>query len=209
MTVDQTAAFAAFAFVMAATPGPSNTLLTATAAQVGIVRGIPALLGVALGMALLIFAVSVGLGAVLTSVPAILVVLRVAGAAFLLWLALHIATSDTMATSSPNPSVRSVGLRAAAAFQWINPKSWLAAASAAAFLTPTATATSTNASTSTIPQSLTLAAIFAGVALPSCFAWLAFGAALHRLLRGPKAQRTFNLAMSTLLALSAVALLLT
>ncbi len=201
MTVDQTAAFAGFALVMAGTPGPSNTLLTATAAQVGILRGIPALLGVALSMAALIFAVSLGLGAVLAATPAILLVLRIAGAAVLLWLAYQIAAAPTHAHTPSGLPTRPAGFLGAAAFQWVNPKSWLAAASAAAFLTstgPSATA-----------QAATLAAIFFSVALPSCFVWLAFGAVLHRLLRSPSAQRAFNLTMAALLAASALALFLT
>ena len=39
MTLDQIIAFAIFTIVAAGTPGPSNVLLTATGANVGIVRG--------------------------------------------------------------------------------------------------------------------------------------------------------------------------
>jgi threonine/homoserine/homoserine lactone efflux protein len=54
MTQDHALAFIAFSVAAAGTPGPSNTLLTATAANVGVVRGLPALAGVAVGMAALI-----------------------------------------------------------------------------------------------------------------------------------------------------------
>jgi threonine/homoserine/homoserine lactone efflux protein len=38
------------------------------------------------------------------------------------------------------------------------------------------------------------------VAVPSCFPWLAFGAALQRVLRSARAARAFNAAMGALLA---------
>jgi threonine/homoserine/homoserine lactone efflux protein len=223
VTAQQALAFAGFALVMAATPGPSNTLLTATAAQVGVVRALPALFGVAVGMATLILVVSLGLGALILATPAILLALRLAGTAVLLWLAWQIATSpvppptssaraaapavsSAPATlphvSSAPAAVRRVGFAGAAAFQWVNPKSWLASVSAATFIDYTAGA-------NTAVQAATVALVFVCVALPSCFPWLAFGAALHRLLHSPRAQRTFNLTMGLLLALSSLALLFT
>ncbi len=204
MTSEQTLAFIGFALVMAGTPGPSNSLLTATAAQVGIVRGLPALLGVAVGMAALMFSVTMGLGALILATPMIVLLLRIIGAAILAWLAFQIATSSLSVhtdASSDSAPPRPVGFATAAAFQWVNPKSWLAAASAAAFLTPSTLSAPVHAGV--------LAAIFVAVAIPSCFAWLAFGAALHRILRSPDAQRTFNHTMAALLAVSALTLLLT
>jgi threonine/homoserine/homoserine lactone efflux protein len=56
-------------------------------------------------------------------------------------------------------------------------------------------------------QSALLGGLFFVAALPSCFVWLAFGATAQRFLRGPRARRTFNLALGALLALS-VALIL-
>ena len=41
-------------------------------------------------------------------------------------------------------------------------------------------------------------------ALPSCFPWLAFGAALQRYLRTPRARRVLNTAMAALLAASVI-----
>ena len=46
MTSEQAVAFLLFAVVAAGTPGPSNLLLTATGANVGVLRGVPCLLGV-------------------------------------------------------------------------------------------------------------------------------------------------------------------
>src|SRR6266851_3166382 len=81
----------------------------------------------------------------------------------------------------------------AAAFQWVNPKSWLVCASAAAtFLDHRAG--------SALIQSLAFALTFVVAALPSILPWLAFGAVLQRWLRSERARRIFNLAMGGLLA---------
>jgi threonine/homoserine/homoserine lactone efflux protein len=46
--------------------------------------------------------------------------------------------------------------------------------------------------------------LFVLVALPSCFLWLAFGAAVQHVLHSLRRLRIFNIAMGVLLALSIV-----
>src|SRR6185436_20659193 len=100
-------------------------------------------------------------------------------AAMLWWLAWKIATAGRAHAS---PSAKPVGFAGAAAFQWVNPKSWLVCASAAAtFLDRQAG--------SALGQSAALGLVFLAACLPSCFPWLAFGAAMQRVLRSPRAFR--------------------
>src|SRR5579863_9356783 len=122
MTIGQAVAIFTFSVVAAGTPGPSNTLLTATGANVGVVRGLPTLVGVAAGMALLMFVVAFGLGAVILDNPAVLIAVKWSGAAVLCWLAWKIATSRGTGVASGS---RPLGFLGAAGFQWVNPKSWL------------------------------------------------------------------------------------
>src|SRR5215470_6472624 len=129
MRPEQAIAFFVFSVAAAGTPGPSNVLLTATGAQVGVLRGLPCLLGVALGMAVMMFTVAFGLGSVILGHPAILRVVQWGGAAMLCWLAWKIATARP---GGHEASGKPVGLMGAAVFQWVNPKSWLVCASAAA-----------------------------------------------------------------------------
>jgi threonine/homoserine/homoserine lactone efflux protein len=44
--------------------------------------------------------------------------------------------------------------------------------------------------------------VFLAACLPSCLPWLAFGAAMQRALRSPRAFRVFNGVMAALLAAS-------
>jgi threonine/homoserine/homoserine lactone efflux protein len=194
MTLEQAVAFFVFSVVAAATPGPSNALLTTTGAHVGVVRGFPTLLGVSAGMGLMMFVVAFGLGTVILDNPFVLTAVKWCGAAVLCWLAWKIATAGrpSAATSS-----KPIGFVGAAAFQWINPKSWLVCASAAAtFLDQRAG--------SAFGQSAAFGLTFVLASLPSCFPWLAFGAVLQRLLRTERTLRVFNIAMGALLAASVI-----
>jgi threonine/homoserine/homoserine lactone efflux protein len=192
MTLEQGLAFFLFSVAAAGTPGPSNTLLTATGANVGVLRGLPCLLGVSLGMGLMMFLVAFGLGSVILRHPLVMEGVKWCGAAVLCWLAWKIATAGRAGADTTGPPV---GFLGAAAFQWINPKSWLVCASAAAtFLTEGAN--------SALAQSAAFGLTFVLASLPSCFPWLAFGAVLQRVLRSERARRMFNGVMGALLAAS-------
>jgi threonine/homoserine/homoserine lactone efflux protein len=182
---------------MAATPGPSNALLTATGATLGLRRGFSCLLGVGLGMASMMFVVAFGLGSIILDHPAVLAAIRGCGVIVLLWLAWRIATARPEPAGS---GVRPLGLLGAAAFQWVNPKAWLACASA------TATFLNRRAG-SALAQSVSIALLFLAACLPSGVPWLAFGAAMQGWLRSERAFRLLNLALGTLLATSAAVML--
>src|SRR5271166_7140039 len=107
MTREQAIAFFAFSVAAAGTPGPSNVLLTATGAAVGVLRGVPALLGVAIGMACMMFLVTFGLGSVILTTPILLVGVKWCGAVVLCGLAWKIATAGR---GGAGTGVRPVGL---------------------------------------------------------------------------------------------------
>ena len=194
MTLEQAITFFAFSIAAAGTPGPSNVLLTTTGANVGVLRGLPALLGVAIGMALMMFTVAFGLGSVILNHPIVLKGVKWCGAVVLCWLAWKVATASR---AGPATGGKPVGLIGAAAFQWVNPKSWLVCASAAAtFLHEGAVGA--------LGQSAALGLLFFIAVLPRCLPWLAFGGILQRLLRSERAFRLFNVAMGALLAASVI-----
>jgi threonine/homoserine/homoserine lactone efflux protein len=193
MNAEQALAFVLFALVAAITPGPSNIILASTGAAVGVRRGIPCLVGVAAGMGFMMFVVALGLGSLVLEHPFILTALKWCGVGFLLWLAWKIATAGH---GHAMESRQAIGFWKAAAFQWVNPKSWLVSASAvAAYL---------HADAGALAQSVAFGLLFVLVALPSCSVWLAFGASLQQFLLTDKAVRGFNIAMGTILAASLV-----
>jgi len=155
---------------------------------------IGAVAGVAVGMGALMFVVAFGLGSIILGIPLLLTAVKWTGAAVLLWLALKIAMSHGISADNP---ARPIGFVGAAAFQWVNPKSWLACTSAAAAFVDQSRGRADL-------QAATIALLFVLAAVPCCFVWLAFGAAVQRALRSERALRTFNIAMGVLLAASVV-----
>src|ERR1700730_1602958 len=190
MTTERAIAFVLFAIIAAITPGPSNIILTSTGAKVGVLRGLPCLCGVAIGMGLMMFLVAFGLGSLVLEHTVTLHGLKWGGMGVLLWLSWKIATAGR---SNATLDKAFVGFWGAAAFQWVNPKSWLVSASAVG------TYSHANAG-SAVVQSLYFGMLFILAALPSCFVWLAFGATVQRFLHTERAWRIFNVVMGTTLA---------
>ena len=197
MTSDQSIGLLVFALVAAITPGPSNVMITATAAAVGIRRGLPCALGAAVGMAILLFAAALGFGRLVAAAPEILAAAKWCGAAFLLWLAWRITTAGR---STAGGAARPVGFLGAAAFQWVNPKGWLVAIGAAGTYLPAA-------ADSPLRQALVFATLFFVAAFPAMLVWLLFGALLQRFLAEDRSARIFNAAMGLMLAASVIVML--
>ena len=197
MILEQAIAFLMFSIVAAGTPGPANVLIVATAARVGVLRGIPCMLGVSIGTGLLLGIVALGLGSLVLNRPTLLTVMNIAGALFLLWLAWQIATAptDNSAEAERNP----VGFFKAALLQWINPKSWTVAVSAAG------TYLNQEAGSPWL-QAVTFFVLFVAGAIPACSLWLGMGAVMKNWLRTSAAKRRFNISMGVLLAASIVVL---
>src|SRR6266702_5992204 len=124
-------------------------------AKVGVIRGLPALAGVAVGMGALMFVVAFGIGSIILGIPLLLTAVKWTGSAVLLWLAWKIAMSHGISADNP---ARPIGFVGAAAFQWVNPKSWLACTSAAAAFVDQSRGGAG-------VQALTLALIFVAVAV--------------------------------------------
>ena len=197
MSTDTLAALLLYAFVTSITPGPNNLMLLASGVNFGFARTIPHALGIGFGFLSLLFAVGFGLGAVLTAVPALHVVLKIAGSSYLLYLAWRIAMSRTMASDKP-ANARPITFLEAAAFQWVNPKAWVMAVTAMAVYTnPDAPFLSV----------VIIAVAFATVNVPSVSTWAGFGVALRGFLADPVRLKWFNIAMGVLLAATLVPML--
>ena len=197
MRLDIFYALTVFCFVSSITPGPNNLMLLASGVNFGFQRSIPHMLGVALGFALMVGLVGVGLDAIFSIFPALLPTMRYLGAAYLLWLALKLAMAGPVGDTENrgNP----LGFFGAAAFQWINPKAWVIAVSAL-----TAYAAISEDYTRSV---FVVALVFGLVTIPCIAAWVLFGTAMRRVLSNPLFVRPFNIAMALLLVASIVPVL--
>lgn len=192
MSVDVFLALLAFAFVSSITPGPNNLMLLASGVNYGFMRSVPHMLGIGAGFVLLLLAVGFGLGALLTAYPQLHLALKVAGGAYLLYLAWRIAMSRSMSAREGGTD-RPMTFLEATAFQWVNPKAWVMAVTAMAIYT------SPEAPFLTV---ILVAVAFGIVNLPCVSSWAAFGTALRGFLSDPVRLKWFNIAMGLLLVAS-------
>jgi threonine/homoserine/homoserine lactone efflux protein len=197
LSLETAAALAAYAFVMSVTPGPINIMLLTSGANFGFVRTLPQVFGVTLGFSTVIVATGAGVLAILTAVPALGIALKIGGCLYMLYLALRLAMS--VSTISTDDKARPLSFIEIAAFQWINPKAWIAAGSAVALYG--------NAADPWVSLAA-ITGIVAVVNLPSIAVWAGFGSVLKGVLAKENVARWFNIAMAVLLVASLVPVLL-
>lgn len=179
-----------YAFVTSITPGPNNLMLLASGVNFGFVRTVPHILGIGSGFLTLLLAVGFGLGAVLAAFPALHLALKIAGGIYLVYLAYRIATSRSFARDD-DVKAQPMTFLEAAAFQWINPKAWVMAA--------TGMAVYTNPDRPFLSVIL-ISVVFAIFNIPTVAVWAGFGVGLRSFLSDPARLKWFNIAMGLLLA---------
>jgi threonine/homoserine/homoserine lactone efflux protein len=194
----------AFATAMAATPGPNNVMVAASGATFGFRPTVPHILGVSIGFPAMLGVVVVGAAEPLRTWPWLHEALRWVGAAYMLWLAWHIATAEPVVASAEGRARaarrgRPMTFLQAALFQWVNPKAWVAAAG-----TVVTYITATGAGF--WAQAAVLTLVFLVTTVVCVAMWTGIGAGLARVLRSARAVRRFNVAMAGLLVLSLIPL---
>ncbi len=183
-----------FALITSITPGPNNIMLTASGANFGFKRTLPHVAGIICGMMLLNISVGVGLGTLFTQFPIVQQVLRVAGSAYLLYLAYKLLSFSSLGKVEDN--AKPFSLLEATAFQAINPKAWIMVISANASFSLTG-----DLYWWSVAMIVTLYAI---IGTPSIMLWAGFGQFIKRYLGQPTILRLFNMTMATLTALCVV-----
>jgi threonine/homoserine/homoserine lactone efflux protein len=190
-----------FAIVMAATPGPNNVMVTASAARFGLRRTVPHIGGVGVGFAIMLLLTGLGLGSVFVAVPLLRRALALACMVWMLWLAWVIARSvapgEAGGEVGESAAARPFTFLQAALFQWVNPKAWMVAV----------TVVATRATGGPVwVSAVVIALVFLFVTLPVVGTWAAAGHALGRYLTGSW-FRVFNVAMAILLVVSLLPLI--
>ena len=193
LSIQTLVALAAFAFVSAVTPGPNNLMLMASGTNFGFVRTTPHMMGVALGFALMVLLIGLGVGAVFAAVPGAMMALKIVSTLYLLYLAWRIASAAPPNLEQGASDARPLTFFQAAAFQWVNPKGWTMALTAVAVYVP--------AGDQILGASM-VALVFLVVNVPSVVIWATAGVQLRRLLHRPNAYRAFNVIAALLLVAS-------
>jgi threonine/homoserine/homoserine lactone efflux protein len=194
MSPSELAALLAYATAMAFTPGPNTTLSAAMAANHGLAHAMRFVVAVPFGWCLLLGASAAGLGTLVTAVPSLGAAIRVAGAAYMLWLAWRLAQRVPPAADGARTSL-DVGFGRGVALQFVNGKAWINA------LTIAATWIAVEGQVAARLAWVLPIAAFYGFA--SNFTYAAVGAALRRWLVQGDRLLWFNRALAVVLTATA------
>jgi threonine/homoserine/homoserine lactone efflux protein len=120
------------------------------------------------------------------------------------WRLATVTAAPTASTSqdddAPKSEARPLGVWAAAAFQWVNPKAWVMAVTAMSTYLP---------ARAQAIDVVALALLFGVINLPCVACWAGGGAALRRFLQDPLHLRIFNISMALALLASLYPMLVT
>ncbi|MBK8160448.1 MAG: LysE family transporter [Rhodospirillaceae bacterium] len=194
MTLQSLLPILLFAVVATTTPGAATALATASGASFGFKRSVPLLAGVGLGLATLAAAAASGLAGLLLAAPFLHLFLKIAGSAYLLWLATQIGRKGR-----PHPATdlaAPTSLVGGACLQWLNPKAWAMTLGAAASFATLASGPGELA--------LLLGTAFGLTGILSMALWCTAGLMLSRLLQSDLQWRVLNISLGLLLAISIV-----
>jgi threonine/homoserine/homoserine lactone efflux protein len=184
------------ALAIMGSPGPATISLTAAGSAYGVRRSAGYLAGIIAGTVVVLLAVATGITAALLAVPAVRPVLIAVSAAYILWLAYHIATAPPLAgTGDAEPPALAGGLLLGVA----NPKAWVAIAAVFASVRLTGQSVA-DAGSKTLVLTVVIVVINA--------AWLVAGASLAPLLASPGRARAVNVALAAALVIATAAAVL-
>ena len=185
-------AFVVFAAVMFFTPGPNNIMVLSSGLTYGFRRTLPHIAGITIGFAFMVGAVGLGFGTIFLAYPVLQTILKYAGAAYLIYLAVVIAMSEPVTPGQDNRR-GPMTFWGAAMFQWVNVKGWV-------MVIGTITA---YAGIASFPWNIVIQvalSLLLGVASTST--WTLSGSSLRSFMTSPRAVRAFNIVMAVLLLAS-------
>lgn len=180
-----------FSFVTSITPGPNNVMLFASGVNFGLSRTWPHAIGISVGFSTLLLAVGAGLGVMLQLYPSTFTAIKIAGGAYMLWLAWRISQSGPVEMKGSN--AKPLTVFEASLFQWVNPKAW--------FMAMVAMSTYT-AEGNYLLNVVIVTFAFCVINFPSITIWAGFGTLMRKFLQDPVILKVFNYIMALLLVIS-------
>ena len=189
-------ALISYYFVMFVTPGPNNAMLTASGIKFGFKKTIPHLIGIPFGHTIQITLVCFGLGNLFQKYPSIQVYLKWLCFIYLLYLGWKIIGSFSEYNKE---SGRPLKLYEAAFFQFINPKAWVVALTAATAFFP-------------VNENFYLATFFVAltaplICFPSICVWALFGSSIKILIKNANLKKIIEYFLAVLLFITAIIIL--
>jgi threonine/homoserine/homoserine lactone efflux protein len=175
-------------------PGPATISLTGSGVAFGVRRSVRYLAGIVAGTTLVLVAVAVGVTGALLAIPAVRPALIAAAAAYILYLAYHIATAPPL--DAGRPAAAAPTLAGGLLLGVANPKAWVAIG--AVFVSVRlSSGAALDAGLKTCVLTGTIVVINTG--------WLLAGASLAPVLRDPRRARRTNVVLASALVVATAA----
>jgi threonine/homoserine/homoserine lactone efflux protein len=193
MPLSELGALLLFATAMAFTPGPNTTLSAAIAANRGLRPALRFVFAVPVGWGLMLLACIAGLGAMLAAAPVLRGAVKLAGLAYMGWLAWRLAGSTTLASRAGGLDV---GFRQGVALQFVNVKAWMnGLVISAGWVTVDA---------QVLARTATVLPLMMAYGIASNLAYALLGSSLRGWLAHGRRLQVFNRALALVLAATAV-----
>ena len=198
ITFELIATISVYYFVMYATPGPNNSILTASGIKFGFIRSVPNIIGISSGHGIQLALVCFGLGSLFLQFPILLEILKYIGACYLLYLAwkmfgsLNISITDER--SSPLKYYEAI------LFQFVNPKAWVICITAVSLFYPE--------KENLIIGTLFLVIMSTIINLPSISMWAFGGSIIRHYLSNEKLKKIIEWLLAILLFGTAISIVL-
>ena len=183
-------------FIMFATPGPNNAMLTASGMKFGYLRTLPHIIGIPLGHFIQITLVCYGLGNVFIKFPQIQFYMKFLCFVYLLYLSWKMLGSISAIKKETG---RPLKFYEASLFQFINPKAWTVAITAVSGFFPT--------DENFFVATMFLAVTAPFVCIPSISLWALFGNSLRVFVSNTKTKKIIEYILAILLILTGVFIL--
>jgi threonine/homoserine/homoserine lactone efflux protein len=183
-------------FIMFATPGPNNAMLTASGMKFGYLRTLPHIIGIPLGHFIQITLVCYGLGNVFIKFPQIQFYMKFLCFIYLLYLSWKMLGSISVTKKETG---RPLKFYEASLFQFINPKAWTVAIAAVSGFFPT--------DENFFVATMFLAVTAPFVCIPSISLWALFGNSLRIFVSNTKTKKIIEYILAILLILTGVFIL--
>ena len=191
-------AISAYNFVMYVTPGPNNSILTASGIKFGFFRSIPNIFGIPTGHGIQLALVCLGLGSLFTQFPILLNILRYVGAVYILYLAYKMFGS--LNVSSTEEKSRPLRYYEAILFQFVNPKAWVICITAVSLFYPE--------KENLIVGTLFMVIMSTVINIPSISVWAFGGSVIRHYLGNNKLKKIIEWFLALLLLATAISVFL-
>jgi len=191
-------AISAYNFVMYVTPGPNNSILTASGIKFGFFQSVPNIFGIPTGHGIQLALVCLGLGSLFTQFPILLNILRYVGAVYILYLAYKMFGS--LNVSSTEEKSRPLRYYEAILFQFVNPKAWVICITAVSLFYPE--------KENLIVGTLFMVIMSTVINIPSISVWAFGGSIIRHYLGNNKLKKIIEWFLALLLLATAVSVFL-